>query len=123
MSRMRYTTGCSRRSRVGVDGGVKRDQRRIMAVPRHDEFILSARLRTVHKIVSWLSYPPNGRIESFITDCARIIRTQSRRESFYTRSRIIAAARAFDLDAIDMAGLYSASRACSELSLVDLGLR
>jgi len=39
--------------------------------------------------------------EDYCAD-TRIVRTQSRQELLYTRSKIVAAARAFDLDAIDM---------------------
>ena len=82
----------------------------------------SLRLRTVRETVppptGWLGQPPN-------TDCAdtRIIRTPSRQELLYTRSKIVSAARAFGLDAIDMVGCYSISRVRVKLSFVGLGLR
>ena len=60
-----------------------------------------------------------------LPDCAdtRIVRTLSRQELLYTRSKILAVARAFGLDAIDMVGFYSTSRAFVEPGSIDLGLR
>ena len=65
----------------------------------------SLRLRIVREIIHCMP-TANGWVKYFITDCAdtRIIRTSSRQELLYTRSKIVAAARAFGLDAIDMVG-------------------
>lgn len=69
--------------------------------------------------------PLDGWIKPFIIDCAdtRIIRTPSRQELLYTRSSIVAAARAFGLDAIDMVGSYSTLRTRVEPNSAGLGLR
>ena len=69
----------------------------------HDHF--SLRPRIVRNTMSCMP-TANGWVKSIITDCAdtRIIRTPSRQELLYTRSKIVAAARAFGLDAIDMVG-------------------
>lgn len=57
----------------------------------------------------FISPPPHGSINTFIIDCAdtRIVRTPSRQELLYTRSKIVVAARAFGLDAIDMVSCLS----------------
>jgi len=67
----------------------------------HDHF--SLRLRIVRNIMHCMP-TANDWTKTFITDCAdtRIIRTPSRQELLYTRSKIVAAARAFGLDTIDM---------------------
>ena len=67
----------------------------------------------------------NGWVKSIITDCAdtRIIRTPSRQELLYTRSKIVAVARAFGLDAIDMVGCGLIFWTCAEPSPVGIGLR
>jgi len=65
-----------------------------------------------------------GSVKPFIIDCAdtRIIRTPSRQELHYTRSKIVAAARAFGLNAIDMVGRYPTLRVRVEPGPVGLGL-
>ena len=81
----------------------------------------SLQLKIVRKIV-----PPllDSWVKPSVIDCAdtRIIRTPSRHELLYTRSKIVAAARTFGLDAIDMVSCYSNFRACDGLSPVRLGL-
>ena len=83
----------------------------------------SLRLRIVRKTAHayWLT----GTNLPLLTDCAdtRIIRTSSLQELLYTRSKIVAAARAFGLDAIDMVGCYSTPRARVGPSLAGPGLR
>lgn len=77
----------------------------------------------------YVSFRTTGRAErlnlALSVDCAdtRIIRTQSRQELLYTRSKIVATARAFDLDAIDMVGCRPVFKVLIDYKSAVTGLR